>query len=105
SELASLLEGKKIHPDTTLLAVTSPAVAADARRLGISSRIENSGGKVLQGMCFYQSYAREMGEANGWSTLLSNSAKLVNIIGGYGYKPALATMKSCVESAVAGEIV
>jgi predicted aconitase len=105
SELASLLEGKKIHPDTALLAVTSPAVAADARRLGISSRIENSGGKVLQGMCFYQSYAREMGEANGWSTLLSNSAKLVNIIGGYGYKPALATMKSCVESAVAGEIV
>ena len=38
-------------------------------------------------MCFYQSYAREMAEANGWQRLLTNSAKLVNIIAGYGYKP------------------
>ena len=43
-------------------------------------------------MCFYQSYAREMAEANGWQRLLTNSAKLVNIIGGYGYKPTLASM-------------
>ena len=105
SDLAALLEGKTVHPDTALLAVTSPVVAADARRLGISAKIENAGGRVLKGMCFYQSYAREMGEANGWTTLLSNSAKLVNIIGGYGYKPTLASMKDCVESAVAGEIL
>jgi predicted aconitase len=105
ADLASLLDGKRVHPDTTLLAVTSPVVAADARRLGIASRIEASGGRVLQGMCFYQSYAREMAEANGWTTLLSNSAKLVNIIGGYGYRPTLASMKDCVASAVAGEIV
>ena len=105
SELASLLDGHKVHPETTLLAVTAPSVAADARRLGITSRIEAAGGRVLQGMCFYQSYAREMAETNGWTTLLSNSAKLVNIVGGYGYKPALASMRDCVASAVAGEIV
>ncbi len=105
AELASLLDGQRVHTDTTLLAVTSPVVAADARRLGIAKRIEAAGGRVLQGMCFYQSYAREMAEANGWTTLLSNSAKLVNIIGGYGYKPTLASMRDCVDSAVAGEIV
>ena len=105
AELASFLDGKIVHRDTALLAVTSPVVAADARRLGISGRIEAAGGRVLQGMCFYQSYAREMGEANGWTTLLSNSAKLVNIIGGYGYQPALASMRDCVAAAVAGEIV
>ncbi len=105
AELASILDGKTVHRDTALLAVTSPVVAADARRLGISGRIESAGGRVLQGMCFYQSYAREMGEANGWTTLLSNSAKLVNIIGGYGYRPALASMRDCVAAAVAGEIV
>ncbi len=105
AELASFLDGKTVHRDTALLAVTSPVVAADARRLGISERIEAAGGRVLQGMCFYQSYAREMGEANGWTTLLSNSAKLVNIIGGYGYQPALASMRDCVAAAVAGEIV
>lgn len=104
-QLADLMDGKKVHADTSLLAVTSPSVAADAARLGLTERIEGAGGLVLQGMCFYQSYAREMGEANGWKRLLSNSAKLVNIIGGYGYQPSLATMKDCVDSAVAGEVI
>ncbi len=103
--LAELLDGEEIHADTALLAVTSPVVAADARRMGLVDRIEAAGGLVLEGMCFYQSYAREMGEANGWKRLMSNSAKLVNIIGGYGYEPTLASMEECVASAIAGEII
>jgi predicted aconitase len=103
--LAALLDGKKIHKDTSLLAVTSPVVAADARRLGIAERIEASGALLLEGMCFYQSYAREMGEANGWKRLMTNSVKLTNIIGGYGYEPTLSNMENCVASAIAGEIV
>ena len=85
--------------------MTSPQVANDAERFGLTQRIEKAGGLVLQGMCFYQSYAREMGEANGWKRLMTNSAKLVNIIGGYGYFPTLASMSACVNSAVAGEVV
>ena len=104
-QLADLLDSQKVHSKTTLLAVTSPVVAADAERFGISRRIEEAGGLVLQGMCFYQSYAREMAIANGWKSLLTNSVKLVNIIGGYGYQPSLASMEDCVRSAVAGEIV
>ncbi len=103
--LADLLDGKALHPDTSLLAVTSPVVAADARRMGLVERIEESGAVVLEGMCFYQSYAREMGEANGWKRLMTNSAKLANIIGGYGYEPTLSNMADCVASAIAGEIV
>jgi predicted aconitase len=103
--LADLLDGNRIHRDTSLLVATSPVVAADARRMGITKRIEASGALVLEGMCFYQSYAREMGEANGWKRLLTNSAKLVNIIGGYGYQPTLSNMEDCVASAIAGEIV
>ena len=103
--LAELLDDRKIHADTSLLAVTSPAVAADARRLGLVERIEASGALVLEGMCFYQSYAREMGEANGWKRLMTNSVKLANIIGGYGYEPTLSNMENCVASAIAGEIV
>ena len=68
-------------------------------------KIENSGAKVLQGTCFYQQYAREIGEANGWKKLLSNSTKIVNILGGYGYTPALASMENCILGAVKGEIV
>src|SRR5215831_4543329 len=63
---------------------------------------EAAGGTVLAGMCFYQSYAREMAEANGWKRLATNSAKLTNIIGGYGYKPALMSMQACVDAACAG---
>ncbi len=104
-QLADLLDGQKLHSDTDLLAVTSPVVAADARRMGLVERIEASGALVLEGMCFYQSYAREMAAANGWKRLLTNSAKLTNIIGGYGYEPTLSNMENCVASAIAGEIV
>ena len=103
--LADLLDDCQLHPDTDLLAVTSPVVAADARRLGLVERIEASGALVLEGMCFYQSYAREMGEANGWKRLMTNSVKLTNIIGGYGYEPVLSNMENCVASAIAGEVV
>jgi hypothetical protein len=43
-----------------------------------------------------------MAEANGWRRLATNSAKLVNILGGYGYKPALLSMAACVETARRG---
>lgn len=105
NRVAGLLEGQRINADTDLIVCTSPTVAADSDRLGLTSRIESSGAKVLRGTCFYNSYAREMAVANGWHTLLSNSAKIVNIISGYGYRPALASMEACVASAVAGEIV
>src|SRR6266849_1918923 len=99
-QLAGLLDGR--HARIPLLAVTSPQVMPDADRMGLTQRIEAAGGIVLSGMCFYQSYAREMAEANGWKRLATNSAKLVNIIGGYGYKPALLSMKACVEAACNG---
>jgi len=88
-----------------MIVCTSPQVYADARRMGLIDTIENSGAKVLEGTCFYNQYAREIGEANGWVNLLSNSAKIVNILGGYGYRPALASMQDCVNAAIEGEIV
>jgi predicted aconitase len=99
-QLASLLDGRRA--DIPLLAVTSPQVKPDADRMGLTARIEAAGGTVLSGMCFYQSYAREMAEANGWQRLATNSAKLTNIIGGYGYRPALMSMEACVAAACAG---
>ncbi|MDP6705857.1 MAG: aconitase X catalytic domain-containing protein [Alphaproteobacteria bacterium] len=103
--LAGLLDGRQVHGDVTLLAATSPEVKAAADRLGLSATIEAAGGRVLQGVCFYQMYAREIGEVRCWRRLMTNSAKLTNIIGGYGYEPYLASMEACVESAVQGRIV
>ena len=97
--VADLLDGR--HATIPLLVVTSPQVKPDADRMGFTARIEAAGAMVLSGMCFYQSYAREMAEANGWKRLATNSAKLTNIIGGYGYTPALLSMEGCIEAACA----
>ena len=88
-----------------IIVCTSPQVYSDANRMGFIKKIEKSGAKVLEGTCFYNQYAREIGEANGWKKLLSNSAKIVNILGGYGYQPALANMEDCIQSALIGEII
>lgn len=102
STLAAMVDGRRLTIPT--LVVTSPQVKPDADRLGITARIEAAGGLVLSGMCFYQSYAREMAEANGWRNLVTTSAKLVNILGGYGYRPALLSMRECIDAACSGRI-
>ena len=100
--LAGLLDGRRVT--VPLLAVTSPQVKPDADRLGLTERIEASGAMLLQGMCFYQSYARELAEANGWRRLATNSAKLTNILGGYGYRPVLLSIEACVAAACTGRL-
>jgi hypothetical protein len=100
--LAALCDGKKFK--VPMLAVTSPQVKPDCDRFGYTRRIEAAGGTVFSGMCFYQSYAREIAEANGWKRLATNSAKMVNILGGYGYVPMLASMEACVAAAQSGRL-
>jgi len=103
--VAQALDGRRVHPDTTVIVTTSPEIKHAADRMGLTRRIEASGAVVAQGICFYQSYAREMAEANGWTRLMTNSAKLVNIIGGYGYRPTLASLERCIDSAIAGRVL
>lgn len=102
-QVASLVNGQRLK--LPMIVCTSPQAYGDARRMGFIDKIETAGGTVLEGTCFYNQYAREIGEANGWVRLLSNSAKIVNILGGYGYQPVLASMADCVAAAIHGEIV
>ena len=104
-QLGHLIENKTVNEKVSLIACTAPAVKETCDRLGITTQIEDAGGIVLEGVCFYNMHAREIGEANGWTRLMSNSAKLVNILGGYGYEPIFASMGRCVQSACAGRIV
>ena len=103
--VAEALDGRLIHPKVTVLVTTSPEIKYAADRMGLTHRIEAAGAVVAAGICFYQSYAREIAEANHWVRLMTNSAKLVNIIGGYGYRPTLARLERCVDSAVAGRVL
>ena len=105
AELAELCAGKHRANTTDVIVCTSSQVYGDAVSMGYVEKIESFGGQVLVGTCFYQQYAREIGLANGWKRLLSNSTKIVNILGGYGYKPCLATMAECIASAEKGIVV
>ena len=105
AELADICNGRHRSDTTDVIVCTSAQVYGDAVSMGYVDKIEAFGGRVLVGTCFYQQYAREIGEANGWKRLLSNSAKIVNILGGYGYQPSLASMEACIESAEKGRIV
>lgn len=102
-QLAGLCRGVRFK--VPVIVCTAPQVIGDARRMGFIDLIETAGGTVLEGTCFYNQYAREIGEANGWVRLLSNSTKIVNILGGYGYKPVLASMQDCVAAAIHGEMI
>lgn len=104
-QLTTLCHGRQKHAETDVFVCTSSGVYADALMAGMVDTLESFGARVLQGTCFYQQYASEIREENGWSRLLSNSTKIVNILGGYGYQPALSSMENCIESAVTGKVV
>ena len=103
--LGRFLDGRRASGKVALIACMAPAVKESCDRMGITVQIENAGGIVLEGVCFYNMHAREIGEANGWRRLMSNFAKIVNILGGCRYEPVLSSMENCVASAIAGRIV
>ena len=103
-DIATILNGRRVCDSTELLIATSPEIKSSCDRFGISAELEECGAVLLSGVCFYQMYARELGQANGWKTLASNSAKLVNIISGYGFEPVLATTEQCINTAVSGTL-
>lgn len=104
-ELSNLLKDRDIADSVTVLIATSPENKTASDRLGFTATLEQAGAIVLEGVCFYQMHARELGAANNWHTLMTNSAKLTNIITGYGYRPIVSTMERCVASAVAGRVL
>ena len=44
------------------------------------------------------------GAAFGWANVLTNSAKVANIIGGYRLHPILRRTDICIEAAVTGRL-
>ncbi|MEZ5848526.1 MAG: aconitase X catalytic domain-containing protein [Geminicoccaceae bacterium] len=102
--VARLLEGRRIRDHVAVLITAPPEVVRAAERMELRATIEAAGARILEGVCFYQMYAREMGEMMGWKRLLTNSAKLANIIQGYGYEPVLQPTARCIEAAIAGRL-
>lgn len=103
--IAELLESRKVADGVSLIVTTNAGYRAAGERLGYLWEIEAAGGLVLEGVCFYilDGVAR-MREENGWNNLITNSAKLANIIKAHRYNPVLRPTPECVEAAITGKV-
>ena len=63
-----------------------------------------AGGHILVGVCFYIMTTRYLWENFGYETLVTDSAKLANIISGYGYNPVFRSTREFIEAAVTGKV-
>lgn len=103
--ISELLEGRKLRDGTSLIVTTNRGYKLAGEKLGYLKKIEEAGGTVLEGVCFYilDSVAR-MRTENGWDNLITNSAKLANIIKAHRYNPILRPTGECVEIALTGKV-
>ncbi|MBL4720412.1 MAG: DUF521 domain-containing protein [Alphaproteobacteria bacterium] len=104
-EIADLLDGRHVHPDTTLLAYAPLEIKEAAERIGVKQRIEKAGGRIVHGHDFFATYAKEIREHHNWDRLMTHSVKVANICAGYGYRPRPASIEQCVKSAIAGKVL
>ncbi|PSR26126.1 MAG: hypothetical protein C7B46_20225 [Sulfobacillus benefaciens] len=102
--IAELLDGKKVHENTQLILTTNSAYRLWGKTLGYINKIEQAGGIVLTGVCFYLMTIDRLQKQHNWHTLVTNSAKLANIVGAYPYQPILRRTRDCVEIALKGRI-
>jgi predicted aconitase len=101
--LAGLFEGRKMKPGSSCFVTTNSAVLAQSRALGYAQTLEEAGVTILQGVCFYiLQNLSPMRQANGWTNMVSNSAKIVNIIGAHRFNTILRRTADCVEIACTG---
>jgi predicted aconitase len=91
-------DGRRVAPCTRLILTVNHQVRAEAERFGYVGQIERAGGLVLTGVCFYVMTPEIIREVNGYRTILTNSAKLANIIAGSGYNPILSAGSTCVST-------
>ena len=89
-----------------LFITTSNGVKSAAKELGYLQDIEQSGAIVLEGVCFYiLQNLPQMRVREGWSNLVTNSAKLANIIGAHKFNTILRRTAECVYIACTGKDV
>src|SRR5574339_413853 len=101
--LASLFQGKKVKAGSSCFVTTNNAVLAQARALGYAKTLEDAGVTILEGVCVYiLQNLSPMRQANRWTNMVSNSAKIVNIIGAHRFNTILRRTPECVEIACSG---
>src|SRR5258706_15298669 len=102
-QLSLLFENKKIKNGTTCIVTTNSAILKQSRDLGYAKTLEDAGVTILEGVCFYiLQNLSPMREKNSWTNMVSNSAKIVNIIGAHRFNTILRRTADCAEVACSG---
>jgi predicted aconitase len=104
-KLSELFGGRTVYSGTQVFVTTAGSVKEMAGKLGYLANLERAGVVVLEGVCFYiLQNLSQMRIANGWTNMISNSAKIVNIIGAHRFNTILRGTQDCVEIACSGKL-
>jgi len=100
-QLATLVEGKRVHPDVTFLVTSSRAMTLLARQAGYLAALEEFGGRVTVDTCIL---ATPMLPPEV-KTLMTNSAKYAYYAPGMlNTRVTFGGLEDCVRSAVEGRV-
>ncbi len=102
--VADAVAGRRVSDRVRLLLTTNAMTCRGLEEQGLLSAITDAGGVVLQGTCWYVMDPAAQRREFGWSRLVTNSAKLVNIIRAHGYTPALRRTDECIDAALTGKL-
>lgn len=102
--LAALLADRRVHPGVDVILTTNSMVAAAASEEGLTNVLSRAGAMMLVGTCWYLMDPAEMQRQLGWKRVVTNSAKLANIVKAHGYHPVLRRTYDCIEAAVRGKV-
>jgi predicted aconitase len=102
--IADAFGGRRAREDVTVLITTNSMVKASADAAGITERIAATGALLLQGTCWYIMDPADMQRQFGWTRVVTNSAKIANIIKAHNYEPIVRRTQACVDAAVTGEV-
>jgi len=94
-----------VHPDVKVIVTTNSMLHCAIREQGILGALEQAGVCVVVGTCWYLMTPAQMRRRYGWDHVVTNSAKLANIIKAHGFEPILRRTRDCVEAATSGSIV
>ena len=101
--LAGLFKNRRVTSGGTCIVTTNSAILKQSRDLGYAQALEAAGVTILEGVCFYiLQNLSPMRERNRWTNMVSNSAKIVNIIGAHRFNTILRRTADCVEIACSG---
>jgi hypothetical protein len=103
--LATLIGDRRIHPGVEAIVTTNAMVGQAASAEGIANAFSRAGVTLVHGTCWYIMDPAEMQRQFGWKRLVTNSAKLANIIKAHGYQPVLRRTDECIEAAIAGKVI